>query len=76
MANSSYRRRSQILGVRLTTPMILINKPETQSRAIYIASYMAKEHTKGYGDRGTRDFSTSQLSMNSSRQDHLLRDFA
>jgi len=50
---------------RKPTPMIHRSQPETQSGAIYTASYMAKERTKGYGDKGTRDFSTSQLKHNS-----------
>lgn len=67
--DSVLRRWDEILGarqhwVRPTTPMIHRSKPEAQSGAIYIASYMAKERTKGYGDRGTRDFSTSHLRGN------------
>jgi len=60
-----YRRWDEILGSQQKwvrqSPMIFRNQPETQSRAIYIASYLAKERTKGYGAKGTRDFSTSQM---------------
>ncbi|NRQ22736.1 inovirus-type Gp2 protein [Marinobacterium sp. xm-m-312] len=66
--DSVYRRWDAILGANQkwvrSTPMILRSKSETQSGAIYTASYLAKERTKGYGDKGTRDFSTSQLKRN------------
>jgi len=76
--DSVYRRWDRILGANQkwvrSTPMIHRNKPETQSRAIYIASYLAKQRTKGYGDRGTRDFSTSQLKRNAKVQE-MSNDF-
>lgn len=66
--NSIYRRWDEILGAQQKwvrqTPMILRTKPETQSRGVYIASYLAKGRTKGYGSKGTRDFSTSQMKRN------------
>ncbi|NVK31097.1 MAG: inovirus-type Gp2 protein [Gammaproteobacteria bacterium] len=65
---SVYMRWDTILGATQewvrSTPMIHRNKPETHSKGIYTASYLAKQRTKGYGDKGTRDFSTSQLKPN------------
>jgi hypothetical protein len=43
------------------TPMIHRGKPETQSKAVYVFSYLAKARSKGYGKHGTRDFSVSSV---------------
>lgn len=50
-------------------PMIHRAKPETQSEAVYIFSYLAKQRSKGYGDIGTRDFSTSELKRKTETQE-------
>ena len=43
------------------TPMIYREKPETQSKAVYVFSYLAKARGKGYGKHGSRDFSVSSV---------------
>ena len=44
-----------------STPMIHRNRPESMSGAVYIFSYLCKARGKGYGDRCTRDFSSSLI---------------
>jgi len=41
--------------------MIHRNRPESMSGAVYIFSYLCKERGKGYGDRYSRDFSSSLI---------------
>ena len=44
-----------------STPMIHRGNAKSQSKAVYIFSYLCKERCKGYGERYSRDFSTSLL---------------
>jgi hypothetical protein len=59
------RNHSQPWRVKPSTPMILRNKPETTSATVYVFSYLAKQRSKGYGNLGTRDFSTSSIQRKS-----------
>jgi hypothetical protein len=47
-----------------STPMVHRGAPETHSKAVYVFSYLCKERGKGYGDRYSRDFSTSLIKRN------------
>ena len=55
------RGHSHPWRVKPSTPMIHRAKPETHSSAVYVFSYLAKQRSKGYGARGTKDFSASIL---------------
>ena len=59
------RGHSHPWRVKPSTPMILRSKTETQSDALYVASYLAKRRSKGYGAMGSHDFGASGIQSDS-----------